>query len=78
LPSRPSGTGAPVTAFCRIDDRPIRSREPIVEPDAPLLGGFAALTGVVSVDSVAAAIRRRFKGSRASLRAATWCPPSAP
>lgn len=26
--------GAPVTAFCRIDDRPIRSREPIAEPDA--------------------------------------------
>ena len=27
-------TGAPVTAFCRIADRPIRSREPIVAPDA--------------------------------------------
>src|SRR6188472_3948154 len=27
-------TGAPVTAFCRIAERPIRSREPIVEPDA--------------------------------------------
>src|ERR687897_1179215 len=27
-------TGAPVVAFCRVDDRPIRSREPIVEPDA--------------------------------------------
>ncbi len=27
-------TGAPVTAFCRIADCPIRSREPIVEPDA--------------------------------------------
>src|SRR6185436_18304944 len=27
-------TGAPVVAFCRIDDRPIRLREPIVEPDA--------------------------------------------
>jgi pyruvate ferredoxin oxidoreductase gamma subunit len=26
--------GAPVTAFCRIDDRPIRAREPITEPDA--------------------------------------------
>ena len=125
-------TGAPVTAFCRIADRPIRSREPIVEPDAlivqdptllhqvdvfggvgpdayvlvntgrsleelgladyarrfrperivtvpaselarehlgrplpnaALLGGFAALTGVVSVDSVVEAIRRRFSGT---------------
>ncbi len=27
-------TGAPVAAFCRIDDRPIRTREPIVAPDA--------------------------------------------
>jgi pyruvate ferredoxin oxidoreductase gamma subunit len=27
-------TGAPVVAFCRIDDRPIRIREPITDPDA--------------------------------------------
>ena len=27
-------TGAPVVAFCRIDDAPIRTREPIGEPDA--------------------------------------------
>lgn len=27
-------TGAPVTSFCRIDDRPIRLREPITNPDA--------------------------------------------
>ena len=27
-------TGAPVVSFCRIDDRPIRLREPITEPDA--------------------------------------------
>jgi pyruvate ferredoxin oxidoreductase gamma subunit len=127
-------TGAPVTAFCRIADKTIRSREPIVEPDAlivqdptllhqvdvfggvgpeayvivntgrtldelgiseyasrfrpervitvpaselarehlgrplpnaALLGGFAALTGVVSVESVADAIRRRFGGATA-------------
>ncbi|HTU98255.1 MAG TPA: 2-oxoacid:acceptor oxidoreductase family protein [Solirubrobacteraceae bacterium] len=125
-------TGAPVAAFCRIDDRPIRSREPVSQPDAvivvdptllhqvavfsgacgnafvlintarsiaelgltdlpsrlradrcrtvpatdlarrhlgrplpnaALLGGFAALTGVVSLASVTAAIRDRFSGS---------------
>jgi pyruvate ferredoxin oxidoreductase gamma subunit len=120
-------TGAPVVAFCRIDERPIRSREPIAEPDtlivqdptllhqvdlfaglhqgglvllnsartldelgladsgfrivtlpateiarahlgrpvpnAVLLGGFAALTGVVSLDAVVAAIREKFRGS---------------
>jgi pyruvate ferredoxin oxidoreductase gamma subunit len=27
-------TGAPVVAFCRFDEHPIRLREPIVEPDA--------------------------------------------
>ncbi len=27
-------TGAPVVSFCRIDQRPIRTREPIVAPDA--------------------------------------------
>ncbi|KRE99203.1 2-oxoacid:acceptor oxidoreductase [Nocardioides sp. Soil777] len=27
-------TGAPVVAFCRIDDRPIRLREPVTDPDA--------------------------------------------
>ena len=26
--------GAPVTAFCRIADQPIRSREPVTQPDA--------------------------------------------
>lgn len=26
--------GAPVVSYCRIDDRPIRNREPVIEPDA--------------------------------------------
>ena len=30
-------TGAPVVAFCRIDDKPIRLREPILAPDALLI-----------------------------------------
>jgi pyruvate ferredoxin oxidoreductase gamma subunit len=30
-------TGAPVVAFCRIDERPIRLREPIAEPDAVIV-----------------------------------------
>ena len=30
-------TGAPVTSFCRIDDKPIRVREPISEPDALII-----------------------------------------
>ena len=30
-------TGAPVVSFCRIDDRDIRSHEPVMEPDAVIL-----------------------------------------
>jgi len=30
-------TGAPVVSFCRIDQKPIRSREPISEPDALII-----------------------------------------
>ena len=30
-------TGAPVVAFCRMDDREIRLREPIMEPDALII-----------------------------------------
>jgi pyruvate ferredoxin oxidoreductase gamma subunit len=124
-------SGAPVVAFCRVDDKPIRIHEPISEPDAlivqdptllhqvkvfegvhptafvlintsrspaelgigqfavafeperllsvpatqfarerlgrplpnaALLGGFAALTQMVSLDSVLNAIRLRFTG----------------
>jgi pyruvate ferredoxin oxidoreductase gamma subunit len=29
--------GAPVMAFCRIDDRPIRLREPVVKPNAVII-----------------------------------------
>ncbi len=126
-------TGAPVAAFCRIDDRPIRTREPVVAPDfviiqdatllghvdvlaglrpggkvlinapdgaevldgaftvpatelalrhigrpvpnAALLGGFAAATGRLRLESVIAAIRGRFTervaaGNIAAARAA--------
>lgn len=31
-------TGAPVVSFCRISDRPIRTREPIAAPDAVVIG----------------------------------------
>jgi len=30
-------TGAPIVSFCRIDDKPIRTREPIDEPDAVIV-----------------------------------------
>ena len=131
--------GAPVMSFCRIDDQPIRTREPVTEPDAliiqdptllhqadlfaglgcdgsmlinstrdfgelglgefvrgfhadrllvvpasslamthlgrplpgaALLGGFAALTRVVSLEAVLAAIGEKFAGKVADGNAA--------
>ncbi len=41
-------TGAPVVAFCRIADGPIRVREPIVDPDAVIVQD-ATLLGHVDV-----------------------------
>ena len=127
-------TGAPVVSFCRISDREIRLREPVMQPDAliiqdptllhqvdvfsglkpdgyvlintsrsfeelgigeiasghraermcsvpandlalkhigrplpnvALLGGFSALSGLISLDSVAAAVREKFSGKMA-------------
>jgi pyruvate ferredoxin oxidoreductase gamma subunit len=132
-------TGAPVVSFCRIDDRPIRSREPISAPDvliiqdahllhqvdvfqglaadghvlinsgrtvhdlgldevaarlppgrmitlpaseialkhlgrplsnAVLLGGFAAQTGMITLEAVVHAIHDKFKGAVADRNAA--------
>ena len=134
--------GAPVMAFCRINDKPIRLREPVMEPDAliiqdstllhqvdvfagfkrdgyilintsksftalgiaefvkdcrqerlcsvpatdlsikhlgrpmpnvPLLGGFAAISGGIKLESVVAAINDRFTGkvAEANIAAAT-------
>jgi pyruvate ferredoxin oxidoreductase gamma subunit len=131
-------TGAPIMAFCRIDDRAIRAHDPIARPDAlvvqdptllhlasvlegltadtfllvntsrttpelglgllvpglgpravtvpatelarkhlgrpmpnaALLGAFAALTGVVTLDSVTTAIRARFPGALGEANAA--------
>jgi pyruvate ferredoxin oxidoreductase gamma subunit len=132
-------TGAPVVSFCRIDDKAIRLREPIAEPDvliiqdptlllqvavfsglrpdgyilintertfdelgigelatqfrrerlltvpatelarehlgrplpnAVLLGGFAALTGLISLEALEQAIRQKFAGRLADGNAA--------
>lgn len=37
-------TGAPVAAYCRIDDAPIRTREPIADPDAVVVLDATLLT----------------------------------
>ncbi|MCB0918459.1 MAG: 2-oxoacid:acceptor oxidoreductase family protein [Actinobacteria bacterium] len=43
-------TGAPVVSYCRIDDRPIRLREPISDPDA-LIVQDASLIAQINVFS---------------------------
>jgi len=132
-------TGAPVVAYCRIDDKEIRLREPVIKPDAliiqdptllhqvdlfaglaadgyilintnrsfaelgigefvgsfrperlctvpatelamrhvgrpvpnaALLGGFAAISGLISLAAVVAAIREKFSGAIADGNAA--------
>jgi pyruvate ferredoxin oxidoreductase gamma subunit len=45
-------TGAPVVAFARIDDRVIRSREPIVAPDALIVQDPTLLHQVAVFDGV--------------------------
>ena len=44
--------GAPVTAFCRIDDKAIRLREPIVAPDAVIIQDPTLLHGVPLFDGL--------------------------
>lgn len=45
-------TGAPVVAFCRFSDQPIRLREPIVEPDALIVQDPTLLHQVDLFDGV--------------------------
>ena len=46
-------TGAPVVAFCRIDDREIRSREPISRPDGLVIQDPTLLHQVAVYDGLA-------------------------
>ena len=47
-------TGAPVVAFCRADDRPIRLREPVVNPDALVVQDATLLSAGGLFDGLAA------------------------
>ncbi len=59
-------TGAPVVAYCRIDDAPIRSREPISHPDAlivqdvTLVGQVDLLAGLTPDGFILVNTRRAF------------------
>ncbi len=39
----PERSGAPVVAFCRIDDRPIRSHEPVTKPNAVVVADASVM-----------------------------------
>src|SRR4051812_44150233 len=45
-------TGAPVAAFCRIDDRAIRAHEPIAEPDVVIVQDPTLLHQVAVFDGL--------------------------
>lgn len=45
-------TGAPVVAFCRIDTKPIRLREPVVNPDALIIQDVTLLGQLPLLDDV--------------------------
>src|SRR5919205_1888668 len=45
-------TGAPVVSFCRIDDKEIRVREPIAEPDALIVQDPTLLHQVAVFDGL--------------------------
>lgn len=45
-------TGAPVVAFCRLSDRPIRTREPIARPDAVIVQDPTLLRSVAVCDGL--------------------------
>ena len=47
-------TGAPVVSFCRIDHKPIRLREPILEPDAVIVQDVTLLSVVQVFQGLAA------------------------
>ncbi len=44
--------GAPVMAFCRIDQRPIRLREPIMDPDALIIQDASLLSDAALLDGL--------------------------
>lgn len=46
-------TGAPVMAFCRLSDRPIRLREPVLHPDALIIGDASLLHQIDVFDGLA-------------------------
>ncbi len=45
-------TGAPVVGFCRIDDKPIRTHEPVVRPDAVIIQDATLLQQVDVFDGL--------------------------
>lgn len=46
-------TGAPVTAYCRIDERPIRAHDPVTSPDAVVVQDPTMLTIPGVLDDIA-------------------------
>src|SRR5215470_50650 len=57
-------TGAPVMSFCRIDDRPIRTREPVSRPNALVIQDPTLLHQVSVFEGAAASCRVLINSAR--------------
>jgi pyruvate ferredoxin oxidoreductase gamma subunit len=70
--------GAPVVSFCRIDDRPIRTREPVTAPDVVVVSDATLVRQVNLLEglSAAGAVLVNTSGSVASLRSLLDAPES--
>ena len=58
-------TGAPVMSFCRLDDRPIRTREPVTRPDALVIQDPTLLHQVSVFEGAGASCRVMINSARA-------------
>ncbi|WP_062303843.1 2-oxoacid:acceptor oxidoreductase family protein [Demequina subtropica] len=82
-------TGAPVVSYCRFDDAPLRTREPVLVPDVVLVqdptllatgGVFAGLAagGLVIVDTTTSAVEVRAAAGAQEVDATVVTVPATP
>ncbi len=64
--------GAPVASYCRIDDKPIRSREPVIQPDVIIIQDPALLHEVRTLEGLAPNGYLLLNSSRPWEQVRTW------
>ncbi len=64
--------GAPVASYCRIDDKPIRSREPVIQPDVIIIQDPTLLHDVRTLEGLAPNGYMLLNSSRRLEQVRTW------